>query len=285
MSVHVEEPPVGTDRLVGRSVLRVEDRRILTGAGRYVDDIVLPGMLHAAFLRSPLAHARIARIDAEEARSLPGVVGVFTAGDLVQGARPIQVDDGPAFGPLADARVLHVGDPVVLIVATTRYLAEDARDRVEVELEPLPVVASAAAALDPASPAIFEELGSNVVSSATHEHGDVAAAFAQAVLVVSETFHQQRQSNAPLETRGLIADFDRGTDELTVWASNQRPHGMRLDLAKALGQPAHRVRVIVPDVGGAFGRRSSPTARTSPSVSPRACSGSRSSGSRTGSRT
>jgi carbon-monoxide dehydrogenase large subunit len=259
--VPVQESPVRTgvgapaDRLVGRSVLRVEDRRILTGAGRYVDDIVLPGMLHAAFLRSPLAHARIAAIDVEEARLQPGVVAVFTAGDLAPGARPIQVGDGPAFGPLADTRVLHVGDPVVLIVATSRYLAEDARDRVELDLEPLPVVASAAAALDPTAPPIFEELGSNVVSTATHEHGDLAAAFAQAVLVVSETFHQQRQTNVPLETRGLIADFDRSTDELTVWASNQRPHGMRLELAKALGHPVHRVRVIAPDVGGAFGQK------------------------------
>jgi aerobic carbon-monoxide dehydrogenase large subunit len=261
-TLRIKEPPVQTRRtsaparrLVGESVPRVEDRRILTGAGRYIDDIVRPGMLYAGFLRSPLAHARIASIDVEEARAEPGVVAVFTAADFAPGTTPMQAGDGPSFGPLADGRALHVGDPVAIVVASSRYAAEDGRDRIALDLDPLPVVASTTAALAPDAAPIFEELESNVVSTGSWEYGDTEAAFARATVVVSRTFHQQRQSNAPIEPRGLIADFDPGTGELTVWASNQRPHGMRLEVAKALGLAAHRVRVIVPDVGGGFGQK------------------------------
>ena len=223
------------------------------GAGRYVDDIVRPGMLHAAFLRSPLANARIVSIDLEEARALPGIVGVFTAADL--GATPVSAGDGPLFGPLAEGRVLHVGDPIAVVIASSRYVAEDGRDLIEVDLDPLPVVASTTAALDPAAAPIFEQLGSNVVSTAAFDYGDPDAAFSGADVVVSRTFHQQRQSHVPLEPRGLIADFEPGTGELTVWASNQRPHGMRLELSKAMALQAHRIRVIAPDIGGAFGQK------------------------------
>jgi aerobic carbon-monoxide dehydrogenase large subunit len=252
----VAEPrAAAADGLVGRSVPRVEDRRILTGAGRYIADISVPGTLHAAFVRSPLAHAAIRGLDVDAARLLPGVIAVLTAAELGPLGRPMRVGDGPAFGPLADTSVLHVGDPVAVVIATSRSTAEDGRDLVSMDLEPLPVVADAAAALDPAVPPIFPELGSNVVSTETHEHGDVAAAFAGAALVVAETFQQQRQTMVPLETRGLVAHHDPGTDELTVWASSQRPHGLRIDLGKALGRPLHRIRVITPDVGGAFGQK------------------------------
>src|SRR5216683_5797032 len=245
-------------RFIGSSVQRVEDQRILTGHGHYVDDISLPGMLHAAFLRSPYAHARIVRIDVSAARAMLGVVAVFIGEDMQRLVGPMSVQDqtgmrNPTFHPLASDRVRLVGDPVALVVAESRYVAEDARDVIEVEYEPLQPVVTIEDALDPNRPALFDEVGSNILYQHSATHGDVDATFARADRVIHETFRQHRSVNVPMETRGCVADFDPGSSELTFYKSTQSPHADRFVLASVLNQPAHRLRVIGRDVGGAFG--------------------------------
>jgi len=245
-------------RTIGTSIQRVEDNRVLTGKGRYVDDVQLPGMLHAAFLRSPHAHARVVRVDTSAATQVPGVVAVFTGADMQRLTNPITVQAlpgfrSPTFYPLATDRVRFVGDPVALIVAESRYVAEDARDRVEVEYEPLDPVASIEHALDSSRPLLFDDIGTNVLFQDTHTYGDLDGAFATADRVISHTFHQHRYANVPMETRGHVAHFDPSTGELTSYVATQSPHAMRFTLSGLLNQPAHQLRVISNDVGGAFG--------------------------------
>lgn len=248
-------------RYVGASVLRVEDARILAGRGRYVDDLRLPGLLHAAFVRSPLPHARIGGIDAVAARELPGAVAVLTAADLATVTAALQIGADipnylrPVYGPLAGDRARHVGDPVAIVVAESRAAAEDAVEAVLVDWAPLPAVTTPEEGLDPGSPVLFEDVGSNVLYHDRFAHGDVEAAFASADRVISERISQQRVANVPMEGRGGIADFDRVSGELTFHASTQSPHGLRLALASALELPVSRVRVVAPDVGGAFGQK------------------------------
>jgi carbon-monoxide dehydrogenase large subunit len=246
--------PIG--RLVGQSVKRVEDKRILTGRGHYVDDVVLPGMVHAAFVRSPLPHARIVSIDASRARALPGVVAVFTGDDVVEQAMmvdaPIPGYQRATYYPLARDKVRLVGDPVAIVVAVNRYVAEDARDLLDVEYEPLPPVATMEQART-SDTHVFDELGTNVIFEDRTEWGDPDAAFAGADRVVRETFTQQRFTNVPMETRGGVASYDPSVDELTYTASTQAPQALRMVIAGLLGLPAHRMRVLAGDVGGAFG--------------------------------
>ena len=233
-------------RVVGTSVPRVEDDRLLVGAGRFLDDIRIPGMLHAAFVRSPFAHAHVVSIDASAARAVPGVTAVFTAEELE--TKPLRIDaeiDGyerPAFGALASDRVRYAGDPVAIVVARSRAIAEDAAEAVLVDYDPLPV-----------DGVLFDEVGTNVLFHRVDVHGDVDGAFAAAHHVVRETFVQQRVTNVPMEGRGGIAEFADGS--LTYHASTQAPHSVRLLLEAALGMPKERIRVITPDVGGAFGQK------------------------------
>jgi carbon-monoxide dehydrogenase large subunit len=245
-------------RTIGTSIQRVEDARILTGRGRYVDDVTLPGMLHAAFVRSPHAHARIKSLDASAARAMPGVTAVLTGADMQRLTNPMSIQmlpgyKGPQFFPLATDMVRFVGDPVAIVVAENRYLAEDARDTIEVDYEPLTPVVTLEHALDPSRPAVFEELGTNVVFQDSHTYGDVDAVFARADRVITETFRQHRYANVPMETRGAVANFDPGSGELTYYAATQSPHGVRFALSGLLNQPAHLLRVVSNDVGGAFG--------------------------------
>jgi carbon-monoxide dehydrogenase large subunit len=245
-------------RNIGTSIQRVEDNRVLTGRGRYVDDVSLPGMLHAAFVRSPHAHARITHLDVSRAARMPGVVAVLTGADMQRLSAPMTIQSlpgfkSPQFLPLATDRVRFVGDPVALVVAESRYLAEDAGDSVEVGYEPLEPVASIEHALDPARPALFDDIGSNVVFEDSHTYGDVDGAFAAAERVVSHTFRQHRYANVPMETRGCVAHFEPATGELTYHVATQSPHGVRFTLAGLLHQPAHLLRVVSNDVGGAFG--------------------------------
>jgi carbon-monoxide dehydrogenase large subunit len=237
----------------------VEDRRILTGRGRYVDDVQLPHMLHAAFVRSPLPHARIEGIDVRAALASRGVLAVFTGEDMRASSNPIAsmfapLPKWPVFYPLATDRVRFVGDLVAMVVAESRYEAEDACGFVEVDYEPLPPIVTFADALDPASPALFEETGGNiVVAYEPATYGDVDGAFAEADRVVSATLLQHRVANVPMETRGAVAEFDPSTNELTFYAATQNPHGLRLQLANTLGHPTERLRVLAGDVGGGFG--------------------------------
>ncbi len=245
-------------RLIGAKVPRVEDRRILTGRGRYVDDLHLPHMLHATFLRSPLAHARITSIDVSAARQAPGVVAVFTGEDMKGMSKPIAVPMAggskiPEFYPLVTDKVRFVGDLVAMVVAETRHEAEDAAELIDVDYDPLPAVATYEAALDPASPPLFDDLGDNVVLKTSMSAGDVDAAFAAADRVINLTLRQHRVANSPMETRGAVADFDPATGELTYHAATQGPQGLRMVLAGTLDLPMERLRVLAGDVGGAFG--------------------------------
>ena len=246
-------------RFVGESVTRVEDRRILTGRGHYIDDVRLPGMLHAAFLRSPFAHARITRMDTTEARNLPGVVAVLTGADIEAVTVPIQVMpqfpdfNSPVYQAMATDRVRFVGDPVAIVVAQSRYVAEDALELINVEYDPMRPVVSFEDAQDPNCPRIFDDIEGNVLYRSNSTHGDVDAAFAAADTVIHETFRQSRQANVPMETRGAVADFDPGSGDLTYYAATQSPQGCRFQLATYLNHPIDRVRVLSGDVGGGFG--------------------------------
>jgi len=255
---------VGPARYVGASVHRVEDARVLTGHGRYVDDVSLPGMLHAAFLRSPYPHAKIERIDVEAARALEGVVGVWTGADLAAaGVYPMQIPEPappdylrPVFPILATERVRMIGDPVALVVAESRYVAEDALQLIEVDYEPLAAVGSAEAGLAEGAPIVFEEIGTNLIHHDQAEYGDVDAAFAEADVVVRATWQQQRLTNTPMETRGGVADYDPGRDELTYYAATQGPQLVRMFVAGLIQHPVQQMRVLGPgDIGGSFGQK------------------------------
>ena len=226
---------------------RLEDPRLLRGAGRYLDDVVLARMLAVAFVRSPHPHAHVAAIDAAAARALPGVVAVVTAAELRGHARPLAPRlTGGGFSPtewpaLADGEVRFCGEAVAMVAAETPYLAADARELVRVEYEPLRAVASVDDALA-ADSVLFRRAASR---------GDVDGAFARAAHVLRERFTHGRVAAAPMEPRGLVADWDG--ECLTVWASTQIPSVLRSTLATALGLEETRVRVVTPDVGGAFG--------------------------------
>jgi aerobic carbon-monoxide dehydrogenase large subunit len=250
------------ERYTGASVKRSEDPRILTGSGRYVDDVRLPGMLHAAFVRSPVAHARITRIDVAAAKEAPGVVLVLTGEELEQSLVPgpgiaAMFSGGapvPAFTTLATDKVRVVGDPVVLVVAESRYLAEDACELVEVDYEELPAVMTGQAAQDPANPPIFDDLGGNVlVRSPVATFGDVDGAFARADRVVRAELRQHRHQNVPMECRGVVCSFDPESGVLTVHSATQGVHIVRTTLSTALGLPPDKVRVLAGDIGGSFG--------------------------------
>ncbi|HKW94903.1 MAG TPA: xanthine dehydrogenase family protein molybdopterin-binding subunit, partial [Methylomirabilota bacterium] len=244
-------------KFVGDRHLRKEDPRLLTGRGRYVGDVTLPGLLHAVLLRSPHAHARIHRIDAARARAHPGVVDVVSFADLGPAGRALpMVPPHPAlrghnFSALAGDRVRFVGEPVAAVVADSRYAAEDARELIEVEYEALP----SAQTLGPGAPAVHDAVADNVAGRVTLARGDVEAALRTAPRVASLRFHIGRGGGQPMETRGLVADWSPSLGQLTVWASSQVPHQIRQFVADLLDLAPHQVRVIAPDVGGGFGAK------------------------------
>jgi aerobic carbon-monoxide dehydrogenase large subunit len=254
---------IAAQRYTGTSVKRSEDPRILTGGGRYTDDIKLPGMLHAAFVRSPLAHGQVLAVDAEAARALPGVVAVYTGADMAAMTLPGQdplfammSGGGPApeYTLLATDKVRFVGDPVAIVVADSRYLAEDGCELVEVDYADLPPVATAAAALDAGSPLLFANLDDNVIGPHKRsEFGDVAGTFKNADRV--EEFHidVHRHQNVPMEGRAIVASHDPDTGVMTVHAATQGVHMTRMGIAMRLGMDADKVHVLAGDIGGSFG--------------------------------
>jgi aerobic carbon-monoxide dehydrogenase large subunit len=254
---------IAAQRYTGASVKRSEDPRILAGRGRYVDDLKLPGMLHAAFVRSPLAHARVLAVDASAARALPGVVAVLTGADLdavtIPGQDPLfAMMAGPGPKPeytlLATGKVRFAGDPVAVVVAESRYLAEDGCELVEVDYADLPPVISAAFALDPASPPLFANLGNNIIGPHKRsEFGDVSGTFARADRVAEFRIDVHRHQNVPMEGRGCVASYDAGSGTLTVHAATQSVHVTRMGAAMRLGIEADKVRVVAGDIGGSFG--------------------------------
>src|SRR5262252_5636292 len=246
---------------VGRAIRRLEDRRLLMGRGKYAADFRLPGMLHAAVLRSSHAHARIGMIRLDEALGLPGVVAVVTADDLGDIGR-IPTRPGHRVGnvaclqrPLTRDRVRYVGEPIAFVIAESRYLAEDALDLVSVDYEPLPVVTDARRAVEPGAPVLHDFLGGNVVDTIETRRGDAAAAMASAHTRVRERLAIQRHTGVPLETRGLTAAFDPGTGQLRLWGVAKVPHFNRRVLADLLGHPEHLIHFVEMEVGGGFGIR------------------------------
>ena len=252
---------------VGRPVRRLEDARRVRGEGTYVDDVRVPDMLHATVVRSPMAHARVRGLDASAARSMQGVEAVLGAAELGKALRPIPVRLVPDERllrylqlPLATDRVRYVGEPVALVVARSRAAAEDAAERVEVALEPLPAVTDAGS---PPAAALFDHTPDNLASLIEESFGDVDAAFARADRVVRLQFRTGRHSAVPMETRGLVAvpdpgagrDRGRGEGRLTIWGPTKVTHFNRGVLAAMLGWPEHRIRLVEPDVGGGFGAR------------------------------
>ena len=251
----------GATRYVGARINRVEDARLLTGRGTFVDDVVLPGMLHASFVRSPFPRAAIRGIDTSAALALPGVHFVFTAADLNAGAKEQwhtsigRASPETPRPPLAEGEVRFVGDPVALVVAESRYVAEDAVELVDVDYDPLPAVVdyTQAAAADSL---VHEQHGSNVVG----QLGGLPASaledvYAEAAHVVTETIRQQAYAPVPMEGRGIVVDFSRATGELTIYAATQSPHEVRLFCSRLLGMPEHRIRVVMRDTGGGFGQK------------------------------
>jgi len=248
--------------LIGASPRRKEDRRLLTGAGRYVDDLTRPGMLHMIVVRSRHAHARIVKIALEAARALPDVAAVWTALDLpeMKNAMPAAYGGsykGRAFQVpvLAHERVRYVGEGVVVVLAENVYAAADAAQAVEIEYDPLPVASDTEAAVTAEPP--IHEWPDNTTLPVGGQYGDVAPVWGQCDLVVSERMRHPRIAGAALETRGAFAYRDADTGTLTVWSSTQNPYSLRDSLTAVLDLPAEQIRVMVPDVGGGFGPKGS----------------------------
>ncbi len=254
-----QRPPA--ERFTGSSVKRTEDPRLLTGRGRYVADIRLPGMLHAAFCRSPHAHARLLRLDTAAARQAPGVVAIFDGWEM---ARLTSATGGmaemmgserlPKYSLLCTDKVRLVGDPVALVVAESRAQAEDAVELIEAEYEELPAVMSEDQARDASLPAIFEDLGSNILFGPDQKvFGDVEGAFAAADRVVRARISQHRHQNVPMEGRAILAAFDPASGELVAHAATQGVNTTRQIVAAQLQMPLDKVRVLAQDIGGSFG--------------------------------
>jgi carbon-monoxide dehydrogenase large subunit len=246
---------------IGRPLRRREDLRHLTGHARFFDDIVIPGALHAKFVRAPLAHARIVSIDSAAARAMPGVACVATGADLarwaaplrmappIEGLRPVTIE------PMPTAKIRFDGDLVAVVVAASRTEAEDAAELVAVDYESLPAVGDIAAALAKDAVRVDDDLPGNLVSHQSFTAGDTAGRFAAAHRVVEARFHQHRQTHAPMEPRGCCAVWDEGRAHLTFHVGNQAPHPLRTALAARLGLAESQVTVICPDIGGAFGQK------------------------------
>jgi carbon-monoxide dehydrogenase large subunit len=244
---------------VGRSIRRVEDPRLLVGAGQFLDDLPRDGVLHAAFVRSPHAHARIVSIDTSAAEALGGVVLALTGAEIADQAGPMRVEVTAPWHRattrphLAVDRVRFAGEAVALIVAESRYLAEDALELIDVEYEPLEVAGSVAQALESGAPALHEDVPGNLLIDRAYECGDPARAFAEADIFVEVELDHGRQLPSPIEGRAVQAAWDDAGQELTVWCSTQVPYGVRRVLAETLRLEPEQVRVVVPDVGGGFG--------------------------------
>jgi carbon-monoxide dehydrogenase large subunit len=256
--------PSSAGRFVGHSIARTEDPRLLTGHGHYVDDVHITGMLHAAFRRSDVARGRITHLDVTAAAAVPGVHLVLVGADLNPHAGvmipSIFVDGmlGPVgpIRPLAGDDVRFVGDPIALVIADTRYIAEDACDLIDVEIEPLPPQVDYEAVLT-STEVIHPEQGTNVVMEMSTEPSEASrSAWAGAERIIEKSFHQHRYSPVAMETRGVVSVWDPFEQRLDVTISSQNPHEVRLAIQRTTGVPEHRIRVRSGDVGGGFGQKS-----------------------------
>ncbi|MFI6293263.1 xanthine dehydrogenase family protein molybdopterin-binding subunit [Nonomuraea sp. NPDC050790] len=248
---------------VGTARLRKEDARLLTGRTQWTDNMQLPGMAYVAFLRSPMAHARITRVDVSAARDLPGVIAAYAGADFAQEqgslpcAWPVSEDTViPDHPPMAIDEVRYVGEAVACVVATDRYKAADALDAIEVDYEPLPPVLDMNDALTEGSPKVHE--AGNQAFTWRLTQGDVDAALRDAPVLIDRTYIQQRLIPTAMEPRAVMATTDG--DSFTLWSATQIPHILRLMLALTTGIPEHKLRVVAPDVGGGFGSKLQVTA-------------------------
>jgi CO/xanthine dehydrogenase Mo-binding subunit len=247
--------------LIGSNVRRVEDDRRLRGVARYIGDIQRPRMLHAAIFRSPYAHARLINVDVAKARTMPGVAAVITFEDI-KGVKPIPMRLEPSEDlyralqrPLASDRLRYVGEPIAVVVAESRYVAEDALEVIEIEVEELEVHVDAREAIRPGAEPIHPGLTSNIAHRFVVETGNVERGFTEADGVLEAEFYIQRHSAVPLETRGLVAEYDEGRKLLTVWGVTKIIHFNHGVLASLLDMPPNRIRMIAVEVGGGFGVR------------------------------
>jgi carbon-monoxide dehydrogenase large subunit len=254
---------------VGRSLLRREDQRLLTGQGQFVADLVLPRMLHAVLVRSPVAHARIRAVDLSRAAAAPGVTAALNGADLLQMLPPVPEGQislpkkwttiiqhkflNPRQPLLAHDKVRHVGEALAIIVAETRNQAEDAAELVALDLEELPAVVDPEAALRPGAPLVHERFDTNLIGQFSVGKGDAAAVLANAPHCLKRRFYHHRYAAVPLECRGVVSAYDPRTQSMTSWSSTQVVHWVRREIATTLGLAEERVRVIALDVGGGFG--------------------------------
>src|SRR6266849_6246383 len=257
---------MGIAAMLGTPIKRREDPRLITGQATYVDDIKLNGMVHMAVLRSPYGHARINSIKTEAAKKHPGVQAVYTAADMsavgnVAIAVPLgEIANGMGqHGPLAHGKVRFFGDPVAVVIAEDRYIARDARDLIEVDYEPLPAVVDMEKAMQPDSPLLYEEFGTNVPFGIHPPTDEIDKVFEQTKadggIVVKQRLDNQRLAPVAMETRGVVAEMRKVDKTLTVWSSSQNPHLLRNILSAQVGLPTHQVRVMLPEVGGGFGSK------------------------------
>jgi len=247
--------------VVGKPVKRVEDPRLIQGKATYVDDLSLPGMLHAAVVRSPHAHARITAIRTEAAKALPGVKAVLTGADVNPHVTMVSSPDvmpgqkSPKHTVLAQDRVYYVGHAVAVVVATDRTIARDALDLVEVDYDALPAVTEMEKAIEKGSPLTHPELGTNVAYTWDLQGGDAAAGFKAADRVLRVRMRHPRVIPMPIEPRGCVTSWQAGDESLTMWTSTQIPHLIRMLLPKLIGVPEHKLRIVAPEVGGGFGAK------------------------------
>jgi carbon-monoxide dehydrogenase large subunit len=261
MAATIEAP----EKLVGKPLRRREDPKLMTGDGRFLDDVRLPGMAYVAVLRSPVAHAKIKRIDTSRALRMPGVIGVFTGEDLAD-VNPLPcawqaagVDNNVATPRLlALGEVRQVGEPLAVVVAESIYQANDALEGIDIEFDELPAVVDSREAIQPGAPQLHENAPNNIVMHWTcgTDAETVDAALAGAEVRVSQSVFNQRLIPTAMEPRGSIGQYDPGTEEYTLWATSQAPHVHKLLVAAfVLGVPEQKVRAIAPDVGGGFGSK------------------------------
>ena len=250
-------------KVFGSGIRRREDPRLITGTATYTDDLVLPGMVHAAILRSPHAHARIARIDTARAKTAPGVVAVYTGADTETALKPMPCAwllpnaelKIAAYPQLAKDVVRYVGDCVAVVVAENRYLAQDALELIDVEYDPLPVSVDSQKAAARNAPQLHADIPGNQAFHWIVAGGDVDAAFARADCIVKDRIVQQRLIPTAMETRSAVARWVRATGELTLWNTTQNPHIVRFLASLVTGVPEDKLRVIAPEVGGGFGSK------------------------------
>jgi carbon-monoxide dehydrogenase large subunit len=248
-------------KLVGARVKRREDPRLVRGLGQYVDDINLPNTLHVAILRSPYAHAKIKRLETDTARQHPGVVAIVTGSEIKDQIGTLPVSGGnetlrvPKHYVLAVDKVCYVGEAVAAVVAEDSYIARDALDLIQVEYEPLPVVSDPEKAPAPGSPVIHSEWPDNIAFRSEQKQGNLAKAFKAAHKIVKQRLVHQRLAPIAIEARGVVAHYLSSDKELTVWSSTQIPHMLKTHLSQMLKLPENEVRVVAPEVGGAFGSK------------------------------